>query len=299
MRETVVDDEQSASGRTVDQGKVRTMNWPTSDEVYVTLDLECDFGTALEANVYQALSRTDRLVSILEASSVPLTCFVQTEVLETNPESVERLRDSDIDVRFHPHSHTHRPRDQTLVQTEIEVSTDLFTDFFGRRPTAYRFPNGNVRPADYRVLNSAGYEFDASVFPTWRPGRFNNVDSSTTPTYLEEFDIVEIPFTILSRYLPIPTGLSYARLFGRPYTHRLVRSPPTALVFNIHMHDLWTPPSVTDLPWVYRLVYSRNNNGFEILRRLLDRFQRLGYSFGLIDDIHDELRTGLPASSIP
>lgn len=284
-------DEQSRrSGSSAVEGVERTVEWPASKRFYLTLDLECDFGTALERNTYQAVSEIDRLAALLEATSTPLTCFVQTDVLDVRPEAVETLRQCDVPVQFHPHSHNHRPRDQTVMREEVEVSTARFTDFFGTRPTGYRFPDGNLRDADYRVLASAGYQFDASVFPTWRPGQFNNVNVPRTPTYLERFDLFELPFTVLSPYAPIPTGLSYARVFGRLYTNSLLRFPPDPVVFNIHMHDLNTPPSAADLPRIYRAIYSRNDDGFKLLRRILAGFDRAGYSFDTMDDAHEELR---------
>ncbi|MDS0300272.1 polysaccharide deacetylase family protein [Halogeometricum sp. S1BR25-6] len=270
----------------------RPIEWPHAEQVYLTLDFECDFGTALETNSYQAVSKIDRLVSLLESTSTPLTCFVQTELTEVRPEAVEALRESDVPVTFHPHSHTHRPRDQTSIREEIETSTDRYTEFFGRRPTGYRFPNGNVRDEDYELLASAGYQFDSSVFPTWRPGHFNNTDASTSPTYLERFDLFELPFSVLSPYAPLPIGLSYARIFGRPYVNRLLESPPRSVVFNIHMHDLYTPPSSARLPSVYRLLYSRNDHGFSLLRRFIEKFDQAGYSFGTLDGVHEQLRDG-------
>jgi len=46
----------------------------------------------------------------LERLDVPLTAFVQTELLDERPETIEALWDCGVDVAFHPHSHTHRGR---------------------------------------------------------------------------------------------------------------------------------------------------------------------------------------------
>lgn len=278
---------QSSGTRAID---IRSKDWPRSERFYLTLDFECDFGTALRTNSYQAVSQVDRLASLLESTATPLTCFVQTELLDVRPEAVEILRQCDVPVTFHPHSHTHRPRDRTSIRDEVETSTDRYTEFFGTRPTGYRFPNGNVRDDDYRILAAADYQFDASVFPTWRPGHFNNTDASRTPTYLAEFDLFELPFTVLTPYAPVPTGLSYARMLGEAYTRQLLRSPPQPVVFNIHMHDLYTPPSISRLPFLYRLLYRRNDHGFELLRRIIEDFDRAGYTFDTIDESHRHLR---------
>jgi peptidoglycan/xylan/chitin deacetylase (PgdA/CDA1 family) len=263
------------------------LDWPEQQRVYLTIDYECDYGTALEENSYEALEYTDDLVDVLESLDVPLTCFIQTEVLEAKPEEVERLRAAGIDVSFHPHSHTHKPRDQTDVEAEVQQSTDAFEEFFGRSPVGYRFPNGNIRHDDYGALAAQGYEFDASVFPSWRPGHFDNRDASLVPAYLPEHELYEIPFTVYSDSVRIPTALSYCRLLGRPFTELLLRRPPSTVIFNIHMHDLVNPGAYERLSPPYRGIYARNPDGLSLLRRVLERFVAAGYQFEQIDDIHE------------
>lgn len=63
----------------------RRLDWPAPQRFYLTLDLECDFGTALEENTFFATWSVDRLVALLERFDVPLTCFVQTELLDESP----------------------------------------------------------------------------------------------------------------------------------------------------------------------------------------------------------------------
>jgi len=276
------------------------LEWPVDRQVYLTLDFECDYGTALSRNTYDAVTHVDRLIALLEARDVGLTVFVQTEVLEERPETVEALVESDVAVRFHPHSHTHRARtpsdparDHEATREEIETSTDRYRAFFGRDPVGYRFPDGNVFRRDYRLLADAGYDFDASVFPSWRPGRFDNTDEPTVPRYMPEEDIVEIPFTVFGERLRVPTALSYCNLFGRPIGDLLLSWPPGAVVFNVHMHDLVTPPAYDDLPPLYRVLYTRCTGGFSRLDRALAAFAERGYSFSVLDHVHDVLREGL------
>jgi len=276
------------------------LDWPVDRQVYVTLDFECDFGTALDHNVYEAVTHVDELVALLERLDVPLTAFVQTELFDERPETVEALRACGVDVAFHPHSHTHRgrdsgdpARDHERTREEIETSTAYYRDFFGRDPVGYRFPDGNVLERDYELLADAGYDFDASVFPSWRPGRFNNVGESRHPSYVREHDVVEIPFSVFGDTLRVPTALSYCQLFGRLYTDALLARPPSAVVFNVHMHDLVTPSSYADLPPFYRAVYARNSDGFPWLERVLTSLADRGYSFSVLNHVHDLLRERL------
>lgn len=269
------------------------VGWPEKGSVYLTLDLECDFGTALQENVFDAATSTPRLVELLERFDVPLTCFVQTEVLSERPEAVEALRSSSTSVAFHPHSHTHPRRSAADPRYEVEISTDRFTEFFGSAPTGYRFPNGNVRDSDYDLLAEAGYEFDASLFPSWRPGHFDNRDAPSAPYFLPDHDMFELPFTVYSDRIRVPTSLSYCRLLGRAFTGPLTRWVPDTVVFNLHMHDLVTPRSYDRLSPFYKAIYSRNDHGFRLLDYVLDRFKSADYSFGTLDEAHEVLRAGI------
>lgn len=268
----------------------RPLSWPGQSRFYLTLDLECDYGTATTENTYEAAQHVDSLVEILERTGVPLTCFVQTELLEELPTAVEQLRTADVPVTFHPHSHSHRRRELCDIETEISTSTERFREFFGDAPTGYRFPDGHVEQADYPTLAAHGYEFDASVFPSWRPGRFNNAGAHRTPTYRPASGLIELPFTVYPKVLPVPTALSYCQLLGRGYVSAVVHSEPSTVVFNVHMHDLVRPEGYSRLPWQYRLGYSRSGGGFDTLETILDRFDQRDYQFGLLDEVNETLR---------
>lgn len=287
----------SENGTVGEENDVRPLAWPESKSVYLTLDLECDYGTATVENTYEAVGHVEKLVALLERHDLSLTCFVQTELLEERPEAVEQLREVSVPVSFHPHSHTHRPRSESSIAGEIERSTRQYRSYFGRDPTGYRFPDGDVRPEDYTVLSDHGYRFDASVFPTWRPGRFNNIDAAAAPQFLSSEDLVKLPFTVYRRYIPVPTALSYCLLFGRSYTGALARWPPTTLVLNVHMHDLVTPSTVTNLPLHYRALYTRTDGGLGVLDRLCERFRRQGYQFSRLDTAHEQLRHALESTA--
>jgi len=265
------------------------LEWPGERRVYLTLDLECDYGTALPTNRYTGLARAPALVDRLEAHDVPLTVFVQTAVLDEAPDAIEQLRSSDVPVEFHAHSHTHAPRTETDVDAEIRESTQRYEEFFGAAPSGYRFPNGNVRPRDFDRLAAMDYTFDASLLPSWRPGHFDNTGAPRTPLALTEADLLEVPFTVASTRIPIPTTLSAARVLGAPFHWVLDQTRPPTVVFNLHMHDLFTPPSASGLPLRYRLLYARNQDGFDRLDRMLRAFRDRGYEFWRFTPLVDSL----------
>lgn len=264
--------------------------WPLNKTALLTLDLECDYGTAIEDNAYEALGGVRELAALLERFDVPLSCFLQTEVLDVAPEAVAELERCDSTVEFHAHSHTHPRRDTADVPFEVDESVGRIRDRFGTSPVGFRFPDGWIDPSDYEVLGDHGVDFSSSVFPSLRPGRFNNLQQSRRPFYCRSSDVLELPFSVLSKYLPVPVSLSYLKLLGTPFSRLLYSTPPETIVFDFHMHDLVTPSTFDRLPFQYRAIYSRNKHmGFGILAEFISTLQALGYSFVPINEVYEEV----------
>lgn len=282
----------STSGRTV------LDEWPVEQTVYLTLDLEADYAGLLDGSC-EAAGHVDALVDVLERYGVPLTCFLQTELLEAAPGAVERLADSRVPVEFHAHSHTHSQRDGADVRAEVERSTELVRERFGTEPLGYRFPEGIMRPADYAALADADVAFDASLFPSWRPdvasvNGYSNVAEPTRPFRDDGTGIVELPFTVYSERLRVPVALSYLKLLGAPYQELVRRRPPSAVVFDFHMHDLVAPSARHALPPAYRAIYGRNPDaGVDIFERLVATLRGRGYHFGRMSELYDATAAAL------
>jgi peptidoglycan/xylan/chitin deacetylase (PgdA/CDA1 family) len=265
-------------------------DYPHPNRVYLTLDFECDYGTALSANYYNAVQHASQLIDLLESHDVPVSCFLQTEILDTCPETVEPFLSTDVPVDFHAHSHTHPPRESADIAYEVAESIRRVRDEFETESVGFRFPDGAAKPSDYEVLAEHDVQFSSSVFPSWRPGRFNNLRGPRRPYEVPDLQVLELPFTVYGTFVRIPVSLSYLKLFGAAYERLLSATPPKTIVFDFHMHDLIVPPSYKELPLPYRVVYSRRkHNGFELLERFIRRLQEKGYTFGLMTDLFTEV----------
>lgn len=263
--------------------------WGLDKTIVLSLDLECDYGTALRTNTYEAAMETPMLRSLLEEYDVPLTCFVQTELLEAAPGAVEPLERASVPVDFHAHSHTHPHPKRADFEYEIETSLDRVADRFSSDVVGYRFPDGAIPADGYRLLADRGVDFSSSLFPTWRPGRFDNSNQPVTP-HEPIPGLLELPITPFSSAIRIPVSLSYLKFLGRPYRELVSRRPPDVIVFDIHMHDLVTTSMLESLPLPYRAVYNRNREqGVAILRQLIEGLRRRGYRFARMTDLYAEL----------
>lgn len=267
---------------------------PLEKRVFLTLDFECDYGTALEQNSYDSARATENLVDLLESYDVPLSCFLQTELLTAVPEAVNELEAAEVPVEMHAHSHTHPPRGAADVEFEVQESVTRVRDQFRTSPLGFRFPDGAMGSADYQVLAANDIAFSSSVFPSVRPGRFNNLDQPCRPYLHQPSGVVELPFTVLSKYVPVPVALSYLKLLGSPFKQLVNLRPPSTIIFDFHMHDLVVPPAFEELPSRYQRIYRRNKRrGFDILSAFIQTLQSKGYTFEAISTLYEEVADSL------
>lgn len=275
-----------SSTRAISDARAELDRWPTDKEVYLTLDLECDYGTALDCGSYAAAKETDVLVDILEKHSVPLSCFLQTAVLDDAPQATRPLERTSVPVEFHAHSHTHPRRNNADVEFEVETSVSRVRERYSSPVVGYRFPDGAAEPADYRTLAKYDVPFNASLFPSWRPGRFNNTDAPMYPYRHTPTGVIELPFTVYSG-IRVPVALSYLKVLGRPFEWLVRTDPPDVIVFDLHMHDLVVPPACNRLPLRYRVIYGRQKHaGISILDRFIATIKNKGYSFGVMSELY-------------
>ncbi len=268
---------------------------PGKKIVCLTLDLEKDHADLLENACYEGVEQIPAIVELFKQNDIPLTCFVQASLLETHSAQIEKLYAIDTDIELHSYSHPWGKKMNTRF--EIEKGKETYVKFFGKEPIGYRSPLGIIKKEDYQVLTDNGFKFDSSVFPSIRPGLFNNLNKPTRPYILHDSQIVEFPFAVLSNIIRIPICASYIKLLGKPYAHLLSMCQlPRLVVFGFHMHDLFHLNSSTKIPLAessftdrlaFKRIYSHNEPaGIHILDESINTFQRKGYTFWKMSDVY-------------
>lgn len=268
--------------------------------VCLTLDVEQDYGARLAEPRYEGLEHIPDLVNFFKEWDIPLTCFVQGSLLESHPAQIDQL--SSVDVEFELHSYSHPDPQRNNIRFEIEKGKEAYRKFFGKDPMGYRAPLGVINDGDYQVLAWHGFKFDSSIFPSIRPGVFNNMRKPIKPYLLGNTGIIEFPITVLSNLIRLPMSLSYLKLLGKPFL-RLIRSCrlPSFIVFSFHLHDLITLGSSSKIPVekfsppyraIYNRIYKGNNNGIELLGNLITIFSEKGYRFLNLIDVYESIAGG-------
>ena len=256
------------------------------DLACVTLDLENDWYFDDPGYDHLTFEYVEEFIELIDELGVPLSVFVVGRTLERFPEVIDRI-DSELDVEFHLHSYGHDTSKSYDFGEEVRRGKEAFASHFGSEPIGYRAPQGNIEPGEFTILEREGFQFDSSVFPSYRPGVYSNLDKPLQPYRPPEAEeLLEIPIAA-TPYTRVPVCQSYIKLFGRPYRHYLRRAPlSTPLVFNVHLQDLFRTASHDRLGQPKRFIMKRNlDRSAEVFDETIDLLRERGYSFGRMTDI--------------
>jgi len=266
--------------------------------VCLTADIECDFGELLDEPEYEGIKHIPLFVDYFKEKQIPLTCFIQGSLLETHRNFIDLL--TELDTEFHLHSFSHPSPDKCNIEYEIKAGKEAYQNYFGHQPKGYRAPLGVIREDDYDVLLREGFQFDSSIFPSFRPGAFNNNRAPVVPFRIGSQGIMEFPFTVLSRWLRVPLSISYIKLLGWPYELLIKKLKlPDIIIIGFHLHDLYDLKSKNLLAnnnssLLYKIIYNKiyiqnKANGLELLDELILLLQRRNYLFFKLTEVYDLL----------
>ena len=258
-----------------------------------TLDLESDHGGLLdkEHGSLESPERIEPLLEMLAEERVKLSVFVVGEVLQKFPRVIELFRR--YGAEFHGHSYSHNPHAADSME-EIFKCKEVYERYFQAPPLGYRAPLGKISDQGIAHLEKAGFQFDASVFPSFFPNPFKYLFFPRKPHLYRNTSVVEIPNSSLTP-LQLTFSISYIKLLGFRLYRTLMAfwKIPDVLVFGCHLHDfLPHPQAIRRLPLFWRLIYSRNRmKGMEYTRRLIRLFREKGYTFVYMSQINTMFRS--------
>lgn len=252
-----------------------------------TLDLEEDHAGYL-SDYYEGLDYLEIFIQIIKKRKIKISFFVQAKLIEKFPEKIELLKNNNFETHLHSYSHTIRNlKDLKEIREEIIKSKEIYQEFFGHAPKGYRFPLGILRKEEYLILNELDFKFDSSIFPIFRPGFFNNLNKPLTPYKVT--DVIEIPFSVISKIIRIPVALSYMKLLYP--LHFLMSYNRSPLIFNFHMHDLFKLSSTKKLTRIRQIPYIRkSNSGLGIFLKFHEKLKKEGYKSVGIYEIYKKIR---------
>lgn len=252
----------------------------------LTLDLENDWYFDEPGYDHLTFDYIDDFIEMINELDIPVTFFVVGKTIERFPEKIDKLN-KEIDCEFHLHSYQHDTSKSYDFRTEIRDGKNAFKAYFGYEPDGYRAPQGNIDPEEFAILEEEGFVFDASIFPSYRPGVYSNLDKPLAPYHPADTEkLLEVPIAVTPR-TRIPIAQSYLKLLGRPYLSYLKYAPlPDPLVFNTHLQDFYQTASHDLLNQPKRSIMKRNLDiSTELFSTAVEQIQDRGYSFQKITEV--------------
>lgn len=254
-----------------------------------TLDLEPDF---LSENSHEVLLH-ERNFQVFEdfilSNQIKLTAFVVGKMLDAGLPIKEKFNKINPEFALHSYSHNINETDSEI---EILKGREAFYKYFGKYPSGYRAPNGDISPQGIAILAREGFKYDASIFPARRLEL--GYDFSKLPQdpfkYLEYPDLMEIPFAVVPK-LQIVISLSFLKLFGVRFYKLLfyLYGFPEILVFDSHLYDYFITEPVKNLSrmdWRRYALMRNNKRTFKVLQEFIDFLRRKGYQSSSVGQLH-------------
>lgn len=253
----------------------------------ITLDLENDWYVDEPGGSDLTFEYLPAYVETMKELDVPISVFVVGRLLEDYPEIVEMLR-RELQTEFHLHSYRHDPEMSEGFHEDLQRGIDAFESFFGYRPQGYRAPLGKITDRRLQILDREGFAFDSSVFPSYRPGAYNNLGAPIEPYQPNIAEtLVEIPVGVIP-HLRIPIAQSYLKLGGRWYLKLLdVIDLPEPLIFVSHLHDFFDTAAHDYRNQPMKAVQRRNvHRSMDLLAGLIRALYDQGYRFSTIEEVY-------------
>ncbi|MBX3038144.1 MAG: polysaccharide deacetylase family protein [Anaerolineales bacterium] len=262
----------------------------------ITLDMEPDYGDSEKRiRLLENSEYFEQYVSIINRYDAKVTMFTVTNLFEKYGNVLGNLA-TRIPLEYSVHSHTHNPHNACSLE-EVQNSKQAYTKFTGKIPIGYRAPIGRIDKAGLGHLLDNDFMYDASVYPSIRPGKFgySNLHMPNIPFRVTRSDgksLIEFPFTAIEK-IRIIFALSYAKLFGWGIYSLLLKmfGLPNHVLLLSHPHDFYfaSIPNST-VTGAEKIALSRNSvKAFDYFEKMIQFLAKQKYEFVFISELHQQV----------
>ena len=195
-----------------------------------------------------------RLSPLLADLQLPATFFTTAFYAQQEPAAVKALAAGN-EIASHSFYHSR------FTEDDILSSRQVLSQISGQSIAGFRMPR--LAPVDKRLIATAGYQYDASLNPTWLPGRYN---------YLQE------PRTLFTKNGLFILPSSVTPLLRLPLFWISFKNMPLALVKHWSLQTLKKDGylSLYFHPWEYADLraytqmpfYTRHSCGLQLLEKM-------------------------------
>jgi hypothetical protein len=218
-------------------------------------DIPEEFGGQVSPTEKLAVSHTGvlQVLELFALYKVRATFFITAYWAEHFPELVQQIA---LEHEIASHAYYHH----TFQPADLEASRLALEKISGQPVTGFRMPR--LQPVDLDELRMAGYRYDASLNPTWLPGRYNNWHRPRTPFKENGIWVVPSAVSPICRYPVFWLSVKNAPLWMSRHFSKTILKRDGLLSFYFHPWEL-TPLDQYTLP-----AYIRHVSGVKMQQKL-------------------------------
>ena len=218
-------------------------------------DMPMEYGRPLSITEQMAvgMSGLHAISPILSDKDIRATLFTTAHFAAYFPEQIRELSKKH-EIASHTYYHSR------FEVKDLKDSRSKLEELTGKSITGLRMPR--MMPVSVDAVNNAGYLYDASIHPTWLPGRYNNLHLPKTSYFDNE--LLRIPASV-SPALRIPLfWLSFKNFPFEYYRKLAVKTLRNDGVLSLYFH----PWEFTDISGYGLPRYTRSICGNDLVERL-------------------------------
>jgi len=126
-----------------------------------------------------------KIVQLLDKYNIPATFFTTANFAIHFPEEIRKLS-STREIASHGYYHS------KFEEQDLYNSKKVLEEITGKNILGYRM--ARMMPVNEKAIKNAGYKYNASLNPTFIPGRYNNFNKPRTCFFNEE--VLQIPASV-------------------------------------------------------------------------------------------------------
>ena len=218
-------------------------------------DIPEEFGGKVSPEEKLTVSHTGLLLALelFERHNVRATFFITAYWAQHYPQLVRKLAEKH-EVASHLYYHSE------FKLSHLESSRLVLEEICQKPVYGFRMPR--LRPVDYVKLKEAGYLYDASLNPTWLPGRYNNFDKPRTPFLKDGMWIMPSSVSPVFRYPVFWLSVKNMPSFVTNHFSRTILKKDHLLSFYFH------PWELSELQGYHLPAYVSRISGVKMYKKL-------------------------------
>ena len=236
----------------------------------------------------------DKIIELLRKNETLATFFVVGELIENNPEIVDKLLDNDHEIGFHT---MHHDRIDSLgFREKFSEEIKQFSELTNKKSRGFRAPTFSLNNDSSWIIDTLiehGYVYDSSIVPAKldlyglpnaevKPYRISseNIDKNSENAKLIEFPLMITKF--LGKKIPAGGGFFLRTLPGKIIKNAIKKyqNQNMPATFYIHSWEL-TPEYMPKIKLPQKenfVTYHNINKAYEKMNSILKEFEFTSFS---------------------